>query len=197
MYILKGILLVCIVFLCIRCGNPTRSETKSPIPVNVKEHAHTTPMSVEDSAAMTSRNISVGGDVESELLLNVDSLKAMKTAVLRNFKLVCQNGKRTDTFQTMKGVLLKDVLNKAGIKQLNHKDRNFFIVARATDNYKATFSWAEIFNNPTGENTYVLYEENGMPIRNRGDMILVCANDINTGPRHVIWLKQIEVTRVH
>lgn len=173
-----------------------RSETKSPLPVIVHEHAHTTSMSATDSATMISRNISVGGDVESELLLNVDSLKAMKTVVLRNFKLVCQNGKRTDTFQTMKGVLLKDVLNKAGIKQLNHKDRNFFIVARATDNYKATFSWAEIFNNSTGENTYVLYEENGMPIRNRGDMILVCANDIHTGPRHVMWLKQIEVTRV-
>lgn len=98
--------------------------------------------------------------------------------------------------KTCKGILLKDILEKAKIKQSNHKDRNFYIVARATDNYKATFSWAEIFNNPTGENVFVLFEENGMPIKVKGEMILICKNDIKTGPRHVFWLKSIEINRV-
>lgn len=94
-----------------------------------------------------------------------------------------------------KGVLLKDILEKAKIKQNGHKDRNFYIVARASDDYKATFSWAELFNNPTGENVYVLFEENGKPIKN-GEMILICKNDIKTGARHVYWLKSIEVNKV-
>lgn len=95
-----------------------------------------------------------------------------------------------------RGVLLKDILNKAGIKQLNHTDRNFYIVARASDGYKATFSWAEIFNNPTGDHTYVTFEENNKPITRKRTMVLNCNTDIKTGPRHVNWLKSIEVKRV-
>ncbi|MEO9004236.1 MAG: hypothetical protein ABI288_05850, partial [Ginsengibacter sp.] len=74
--------------------------------------------------------------------------------------------------------------------------RNFYIVARASDGYKATFSWAEIFNNPTGENTYIIFEENDKPILKKGAMMLNCNNDIKTGPRHVSWLKSVEVNRV-
>jgi hypothetical protein len=126
----------------------------------------------------------------------------MKSYTLDTFNVVCMFEGTDSTIagkksaHTRTGVLLKDILEKAKIKQLNHKDRNFYIVARATDDYKATFAWAELFNNPTGNNTYVLFEENGKPIKNRGDMVLICANDIKTGPRHVIWLKSIEITRV-
>lgn len=163
-----------------------------------KEGAHVcaAPVSAEDSAKFISKQVSITGEVETPLRLTVDSLKKMNVATIENFKVVCQSGTTAKDDKTCKGVLLKDILEKAGIKQANHKDRNFYIVARASDNYKATFSWAEIFNNPTGENTYVLFEENDMPIKEQGDMILICKNDIKTGPRHVYWLKSIEVNRV-
>ena len=60
------------------------------------------------------------------------------------------------------------MLEKAKIAQQEHKDRNFYIVARASDDYKATFSWAELFNNPTGEKVYVLFEQNGKPLKEKG-----------------------------
>lgn len=154
------------------------------------------PVSAEDSAKYISKKITIKGEVENQLILNVDSLKKMNVITIENFKVVCQSGSNMKENKLCKGVLLKEILEKAKIKQQNHKDRNFYIVARATDNYKATFSWAEIFNNPTGENVYVLFEENGMPIKAQGDMILICKNDIKTGPRHVYWLSSIEVKRV-
>lgn len=154
------------------------------------------PVSAEDSAKYISKQVAVSGDVEHPLTLTVDSLKAMNVVTIENFVVVCQSGARMKEDKTCKGVLLKDILEKAKIKQQGHKDRNFYIVARATDNYKATFSWGEIFNNPTGENVYVLFEENGKPIQSQGDMILISKNDIKTGPRHVYWLKSIEVNRV-
>ena len=154
-------------------------------------------MPANDSLNYTSKQLEVKGEVEYPLTLTVDSLKQMKVIAIDSFKVVCQNGGTIKQGISCKGVLLKDILEKAKIKQSNHKDRNFYIVARATDNYKATFSWAELFNNPTGENTYVIFEENGMPIKYKGDMILICKNDIKTGPRHVIWLKSIEVNRVN
>lgn len=162
---------------------------------NIK-HSCLMPVSAADSAKFISKQVQVTGDVEHPLTLTVDSLKKMNVVTIENFVVVCQSGANMKEDKTCKGVLLKDILEKAVIRQENHKDRNFYIVARATDNYKATFSWAEIFNNPTGENVYVLFEENGKPIRAEGDMILICRNDIKTGPRHVYWLKSIEVNRV-
>lgn len=153
-------------------------------------------ISADDSTKYISKKVTVKGAVENELVLTVDSLKQMKVETIENFVVVCQSGANMKQDKTCKGVLLRDILEKAKIKQTNHKDRNFYIVARATDNYKATFSWAEIFNNPTGDNIYILFEENGQPIQKQGDMILICKNDIKTGPRHVYWLSSIEVNRV-
>ncbi|GAB1445805.1 hypothetical protein MASR2M41_15320 [Flammeovirgaceae bacterium] len=154
-------------------------------------------VSPSDSAKYISKQVEVKGDVEFPFTFTVDSLMKMNVVIIENFMVVCQSGANVKVDKSSKGVLLRDILKKAKIVQTNHKDRNFYIVARATDNYKATFSWAEIFNNPTGENVYVLFEENGMPIKNPGDMILICKNDIKTGPRHVIWLISIELNRVN
>jgi len=154
------------------------------------------PVSAEDSAKYTRKQIRISGDVEFPLSLTVDSLKKMKVETIENFVVVCQSGANMKENKTCKGVLLRDILEKAKIKQANHKDRNFYIVARASDNYKATFSWAELFNNPTGDNVYVIFEENGKAIEQQGDMILICKNDTKTGPRHVYWLSSIEVNRV-
>lgn len=154
------------------------------------------PVTAEDSAKYISKQITVSGDVENPLTLTVDSLKNMNVVTIENFTVVCESGANMKENRSCKGVLLKDILGKAKIIQLNHKDRNFYIVARATDNYKASFSWAEIFNNPTGDNVYVIFEENDQAIKAQGEMILICKNDIKTGPRHVYWLNSIEVNRI-
>lgn len=159
-------------------------------------HSCTAPITAEDSLKFLSKQLAVTGEVETPLVLTVDSLKKMNVATITDFTVVCQSGANMKQDSTARGVLLRDILEKAKIKQSGHKDRNFYIVARATDGYKATFSWAEIFNNPTGDNVYVLIEENGRPIVRQGDMILICRNDIKTGPRHVYWLSSIDVNRV-
>ncbi|HMN06400.1 MAG TPA: molybdopterin-dependent oxidoreductase [Flavobacteriales bacterium] len=158
-----------------------------------EEHDHSAQV---DTAQYISKVFQVTGAVKRTLALTVDSLRAMDVDTIADFKVVCQSGDTVKENFTSTGVLLKDILDKAEIAQANHKDRNFYIVARATDGYKATFSWAEIYNNPTGENVYVLFEKNGEPIGTKGDFILICRNDIKTGPRHVYWLKSIEVNRV-
>ncbi|MCC6815459.1 MAG: hypothetical protein IT267_03485 [Saprospiraceae bacterium] len=153
-------------------------------------------ISAEDNFKFQSRILEVKGDVKFPLFLTVDSLKLMKVEIIENFKVICSSGATQKDVKSCKGVLLKNILEKSVINQLNHKDRNFYIVARASDNYKATFSWAELFNNPTGDQVFVLFEVERKPIFPQGDMILICKNDIKTGPRHVYWLKSIEVNRV-
>ena len=153
------------------------------------------PLTPEDSAAYYNDILEIKGNVEFPLKLTIDSLKKMNVLALDSFKVVCQTGTTTSESVSFRGVLLKELLEKAKIIQNGHKDRNFYFVATATDGYKATFSWGEIFNNPTGENTYVIFEENNAPIR-KGAFVLNTVNDIKTGPRHVYWLKSIDVRRV-
>jgi hypothetical protein len=191
------ILVLLIAFSCVMCNSPKKEKadatvTEKTTKIDNDKHPVLTPA---DSLKLVNHEIEVKGDVEFPLRLSVDSLKKMKVVTIDNFKVVCQSGEVKKDDKICKGVLLKDILEKAKIKQSGHKDRNFYIVARASDDYKATFSWAEIFNNPTGENTYVLFEENGKPVKS-GEMILICKNDIKTGPRHVYWLKSIEVYKV-
>ena len=191
MRIVKITLVMFIMLLAfIKCKNSPSPELLTSSNVANNNHVHQ-PLTSKDSSEYVSKTIQVKGDVQNELILTVDSLKKMKPVLLDEFNVVCQSGATVKTDKSSRGVLLKDILEKAVIKQENHKDRNFFIVARATDNYKATFSWAELFNNPTGENTYVLFEENGKPIIDKSNMILIYTNDIKTGPRHVNWLKNI------
>lgn len=173
----------------------TDNTGETPVAASNSEgHKHT--FMNGDGAKFFSATLTVKGAVHHPLSLTVDSLKKMHIVALDSFNVVCQSGATTSKSIKSRGVLLKDILEKASIIQTNHKDRNFYIVARASDGYKATFSWAEIFNNPTGENTYVIFEEDGLPIKNKGAMILNCTNDIKTGPRHVIWLNSIEVNKV-
>ncbi len=187
-------------FLIIGCKE--KSENKD-LEKNNKSHNHVSSenegscVNIADKSKYVSHQISVTGEIENKLTLDVSELKKWNQNKLENAEIICQVGKKNKESKSFKGVLLKDVLEKAKIIQKNHKDRNFYIVARATDDYKATFSCAEIFNNETGNHVYIMYEENGKPIMDDGEMILISNNDIKTGPRHVKWLKSIEIYRVN
>jgi len=190
------ILVLLIAFSSVMCNSPKKEKEEIVAEKTSKADNDKHPaLSAADSLKMVNHSIEVKGDVEHTLNLTVDSLKKMKVATIGDFKVVCQTGEVKKDDKVCKGVLLRDILEKAKIKQNGHKDRNFYIVARASDDYKATFSWAEIFNNPTGDDAYILFEENGKPVKN-GEMIAICKNDIKTGPRHVYWLKSIEVYKV-
>ncbi|MDP5198019.1 molybdopterin-dependent oxidoreductase [Flavobacterium sp. DG2-3] len=191
----KIFVLIPFIILTFTMCNSSKKEEKVVVEKVVPKEEHHHALSAEDSLKLVNHQIDVKGEVEFPLQLSVDSLQKMKVVTIDNLKITGKNGVLKREVKVCKGVLLKDILEKAKIKQTDHKDRNFYIVARASDDYKATFSWAELFNNPTGENVFVLFEENGKPVKN-GDMILISKNDISTGPRHVYWLKSIEVFKV-
>lgn len=195
---LKFIWVVAMTYPMLQCSKPeaVKPEVQSMahISENISEkenHKHD-----DDDWIYVNKEITVMGDVVKPLTLTVDSLKKMNVKEIKDFDIVCQSGISKSHIESTKGVLLTEIVEKAKIAQKDHTDRNFYIVARASDDYKATFSWAELFNNPTGDKVYVVFEQNGNPLKEKGEMILVSLSDTKTGPRHVKWLKSIEVTRV-
>lgn len=150
----------------------------------------------DDPLAYISHRISVFGDVERPLELTVEDLRGFPVHEGGQFKVVCASGADMKALASFKGALLRDVLDSARLVQEDHKDRNFFIVAHATDGYMATFSWAELYNHAAGDSIFILYEENGAPIGAQGEFVLVSTTDKKTGPRHVYWLNGVEVRKV-
>lgn len=148
-------------------------------------------------AQSTSETLSISGLVENPLTLKINDLQQMKVIEGTDFKIISTSGETRKTFKTYKGILLKDLLNKAKINLQNPKEKGkLYFVATATDGYTAIFSYHEIFNNPTGDKVLVLFEENGMPIEKDGAFVLISATDKITGARHVKWLVTIEVKKI-
>jgi len=85
------------------------------------------------------------------------------------------------------GVLLRDVLVRAGFgKSGDRGERVGVVEAVATDGYRATFSWGELFNSSLGEQTLVIVAQDGRPLdAAAGPLALRSLADIRPGPRHV------------
>jgi hypothetical protein len=71
------------------------------------------------------------------------------------------------------------------------------VVATASDGYKAVFSWNELYNTSVGLGVLVLYAKDDKPLADdEGRIALISINDTGTGPRHVRWLKDVEVRKI-
>jgi hypothetical protein len=85
------------------------------------------------------------------------------------------------------GVLLRDVLKKAGVDEgRDRRTRLGVVEAIATDGYRASFSWGELFNSPAGEQILVIATQDGRQIdTSEGPLALRALGDVRPGPRHV------------
>ncbi|HQV42277.1 MAG: molybdopterin-dependent oxidoreductase [Moraxellaceae bacterium] len=151
-----------------------------------------------DTAQYVTTSIHVHGAVEKSLTLNVDDMRKFSADQTGEFPIICQSGAKVGTMENHKGVLLKDILNKAVIKTVAHNDvKKMMVIASASDGYKVVFSWSELFNSPIGDGVLVMFEKDGNPIGDEeGRLALISTKDIRTGSRHVKWLNDIEVRKV-
>jgi DMSO/TMAO reductase YedYZ molybdopterin-dependent catalytic subunit len=147
--------------------------------------------------AQVSLTVELKGLVESPQLLRVSDLQQMKVETRKNVKIVSLSGEVKREIGELKGVLLREILEKAGIKIASPKERGkLYIVVKATDGYTTLFAHNELFNNPTGDNVLLVFEEDKKALEKDGAVVLITTNDKITGPRHVKWVQSIEVKRL-
>ncbi|MDD5242071.1 MAG: molybdopterin-dependent oxidoreductase [Sulfuricella sp.] len=150
------------------------------------------------SRLFVTESIRISGVVENKLTLSVSDLRKFPPQQVGEVPVICQSGADKGKLENLKGVLLKDILEKAAIVTKGHNDvKKMAIIATASDGYKVVFSWSEVFNSPIGEGVMVYFEKNGMPLGDdEGRIAMVSSKDIRTGPRHVKWLEAIEVRKI-
>ncbi|MFC0348686.1 molybdopterin-dependent oxidoreductase [Undibacterium danionis] len=151
-----------------------------------------------DPAKYVTHSITVNGAVEKKLVLRVEDLRQFPPQKVAELPLICQSGANVGNLENFKGVLLRDILEKAVVVSRDHNDvKKTVIIATASDDYKVVFSWSELFNSPVGDGVMVFFEKDGKALADdEGRIAMISSKDLRTGPRHVKWLKSIEVKKI-
>jgi DMSO/TMAO reductase YedYZ molybdopterin-dependent catalytic subunit len=142
-------------------------------------------------------SIKVSGEVLTELSLSLDDIRAMPSFFIRDVPVIPERVRdRKDeelvTQTTFRGVLLRDVLYKAGMKNKRKWEPGVFIQIRNKDNRELVFSFGEIFYSSIGRSVLLAYEKEDKPC----PLTLVVATDIHSG-RMMKDISQITVVRVN
>jgi len=153
------------------------------------------PFLAKDAISQETR-IAVRGDVLQELSLSVADLKAMPPFLIQDVPVIPERVRdRKDeekvTQKTFRGVLLRDVLWKAGLKHKRKWEPGVFIQIVNKDGREIVFSFGEIFYSSIGRSVLIAYEVWDLPCA----PTLVVATDIHDG-RMMKDLTQIKVSRV-
>ncbi|MSM39895.1 MAG: molybdopterin-dependent oxidoreductase [Geobacter sp.] len=141
------------------------------------------------------RELEITGRVLNPLKLGCAELRTLQQQRIEGLTILCGSGKVKERVASYQGVLLRDLLDLAEVELTEHDTPNHtYVVASGSDGYFVLFSWHELFNSPLGDGVLVIIEKNDAPLNgDEGEIGLVSAGDQRPGPRHMRYLKRIEV----
>jgi hypothetical protein len=173
----------------------TLPETGSPAPAASTQPPDLIQATLAPKHAARSETLALTGAVVHPKTLSVADLERFPSHQIGEFEMICESGANLGKRENLRGVRLRDLLLDAELKALTPKHfRQMAIIARATDDYIAVFSWAELFNSAVGDQVIVYFSKDGRPLDDaEGRIALISTTDTRTGPRHVRWLNEIEV----
>ncbi len=143
--------------------------------------------------------ITIEGRVKDRKVYSFDELKRLPHVQLDSLQIYSHTMAFHGVARNIKGVLLKDVLKAVAFDAETPKLLSgYYIVCMATDNYKAVFSWNEIFNSTTGDKVLIAFEKDGQSASTHKDgLVLLAPTDRATGRRYVKELNKIIIQRVN
>lgn len=154
-------------------------------------------VSVGQKNIPVSESITISGVVEKEITIGFAEILALKSKPIADVLITNHTGEARSTAKGMKGILIKDLLATVPFKAESPKVLSeFYLAFISTDGYTAVFSWNELFNSPTGDNSYLIVEKEGEKLAEMPERILVMTpTDLRTGRRNIKGLNRIVVGR--
>ena len=138
--------------------------------------------------------LQVGGQVHQKLALTAQDLRALPQKDYTEKRSVIVDGREVVQTVLMRGIPLRALLDQAGLAPDRHAVRRAYVLLTAQDGYQTVFSWGELYNARLGEDVLVLlrHGEDDLLARD-GFPSLRSLQDVRPGPRHVRWLRSVEV----
>jgi len=167
------------------------------LPLAIPGVLHAAPPSADSTVAGPSA-LAITGGVRNKAALSAEALRTSPLVTnMEPVALTVRGGEVKRTLTGYRGIKLTDLLEQAVIEPSDHNSlKRSYVVARAGDDYTVVFSWSELYNTAVGPGVLVLVEKDGSALPDtEGPLALISRMDLRTGPRHVKWLKSIEVLR--
>lgn len=138
--------------------------------------------------------LQVVGEVHQVLSLSRQDLLALPRKDYAENRTVAQAGKEATLTIHYQGLPLRQLLDQAGLKPDRRAIRRAVVLLTAQDGYQASFSWGELYNSALGDGVIVVMREGADELLERDGLpALRSLQDTRSGPRHVRWLRTIEV----
>ncbi|UBM59029.1 hypothetical protein LAG90_19710 [Marinilongibacter aquaticus] len=144
------------------------------------------------------QKVKITGLVKSESEISWEEIATKTPVSLGNFRVSNHLGEFRKEYQGVRAVPLLPFLEKIEIQCPSPKILSqYYFVFKASDGYAVVASWNELFNTAVGQSFYFVTEADGKSMKNSEEgILLISAQDIATGRRHVKALQQIEVRRI-
>ena len=151
----------------------------------------------EHAAVPATEQLTIEGKVEKQFVFTLKDAPGYKIVSVDSLVIYNHLHERKRVVKNIKGVLLKDILQKAGVDEKNPKLLSaFYFTCIAADGYKVVFSWNEIFNTEVGNHILIATEADGLRGEAMPDRLqLLSAADIATGRRFMKGISKIIVDR--
>lgn len=142
--------------------------------------------------------VAISGKVKQEYTFSLTNSAGFSTIAIDSIVIYNHLMEPKRTIRKIKGILLTDILSKAGLAEDKPKlFSEFYFTCIGADGYKVVFSWNELYNTEVGKKVILVTEEDGKPVSVSPNRISVLsASDKATGRRFVHNLQTIEVERV-
>ncbi len=143
--------------------------------------------------------VTIEGRVKNRKVYSFDELQQLPPVQLDSLQIYSHTMALHGVARNIKGVLLKDVLKGVEFDAETPKLLSeYYIVCTAPDNYKAVYSWNELFNSAAGDKVMIALEKDGQSASSGKDgFVLVTPTDRATGRRFVKELNKIIIQRVN
>ena len=140
----------------------------------------------------------IEGKVKNSFSFSLDQANQYKATGIDSIVIYNHLLQRKRVIKNIKGVLLKDIIDKTVIDISTPKLLSeIYITCIASDNYKVVFSWNELFNTEAGKHVMVITESDGKQAKDGEDRIaILSAFDQATGRRFVKSLTRVIIEQV-
>ena len=144
--------------------------------------------------------IQVTGEVNNSINLSLADFKKMDAFHVANVTLLKEKS-QTGTEEQIgvhhyKGVLIRDILEKAGMKYVRKFEPGIYVKVIGSDGREVVFSFGEIFYSSIGRSILIAYEKDYKNISvGKGLGELIVATDLRSG-RQIKGVREIHVNRV-
>jgi hypothetical protein len=131
--------------------------------------------------------ISVHGAVKKEINLNIHDMQSLPEFHINAVSVLEEKQNPSEDEELIEeadyaGVLLRDILEKAGMKYKRKFEPAVYIRVLGNENEEVVFSFGEIFYSCIGRSTLLAYLKNGKTFGSRENRVeLIVSNDVRNG----------------